>query len=687
MKRSTDSDYVSVGTYNFGGSSNVSIIPVSEDFREGVISVKFVIHSGCGDSATKNFASCAEMKFEGSDTSSDTTKSWDEEVAEYFTDSMLTELKAGVTDEEIALIQNPFLKRLAELMQSGEYSSEGKISSHQAIKSYNTLATEWSAPGCFYSQIEGVTGVMMSKGQYVVIVDGLDDTKSSISLRCIGWTVPEKQFFNSESFTLVNGVNIINKTTDWAGLAYVCNYNDAGAAKAVPPTVKVHIVGGKVNGIISNHKTNEENQALLNNACYTTIDCLGDKVQSVWEVNALKTYAKGSYVRYVNALDILIAWEQRLLGFEKYNMLPKNHTLAYVNYNFYMYQCGMGVTFMYNTQDRVCSPDNIMYRDDDVVWGLSHEWGHQHQMQPYFDWGGMSEVTNNMNSCYNVLHMGYSGGRVLSAWNSARNHFLNSSNTAYPGKASSARRNATLHAETAFKWCPAIRDFAAAQDTIISALDDKLFAIGNNEVGVEETLAPFFMLHCYFSEPQSEDMRTADDYYPDYTQDLYESLRNTAKHTTTEMTKYELLARAQNGDKSAYAEFAQRYPSSVWITNGYITASSNQNQNTLPFILNYMVKASEICHYNLYPFFEKFGYFRNMAIEIGDYGKYYYVMMADMFDEIKQDMADMATEKGWKSMDEDLVLKIANAALPQFKTPDIPNDRPLTATDLNSIAK
>jgi hypothetical protein len=76
-----------------------------------------------------------------------------------------------------------------------------------------------------------------------------------------------------------------------------------------------------------------------------------------------------------------------------------------------------------------------------------------------------------------------------------------------------------------------------------------------------------------------------------------------------------------------------------------------------------------------------------MAIEIGDYGKYYYVMMADMFDEIKQDMADMATEKGWKSMDEDLVLKIANAALPQFKTPDIPNDRPLTATDLNSIAK
>jgi hypothetical protein len=686
MKRSTDSDYVLVGTYDFAGSGNVSVMKVPEEFREGVVSVKFIVHSGCGDSATKNFASCAEMKFEGSDTDTDAI-SWDEEVATYFSDSMLTALKDGVTDKDIESIQNPFLKQLAELMKSGEYTSDGKISSHTAIKSYNTLATEWSAPGCFYSQIEGVTGVMMMKGKYVVIVDGLDDTKPSINLRCIGWTVKEGQFFTSESFTLVNGVNIINKTSDWSGLAYVCNYNDAGAAEDVPPTVKVHIVGGKVNGIISNHKTNEENQEALNNACYTTIDCVGDKVQSVWEVNALKTYAKGSYVRYLNALDMLIAWEQRLLGFEKYNMLPKNHTLAYVNYNAYMYQCGMGVTFKYDTQDRVCSPDNIMYRDDDVVWGLSHEWGHQHQMQPYFDWGGMSEVTNNMNSCYNVLHMGYSGSRVLSAWNLARAHFLDESNTAYPGKGSSARRKATLHAETAFKWCPAIRDFAAAQDTIITALTDKQFAVCNNEVGVEETLAPFFMLHCYFGEPQSEDMRTADDYYPDYTQDLYESLRNTAKHTTAEMTKYELLARAQNGGKAAYATFAERYPTSVWIKNGYITDSSNQNQNTLPFILNYMVKASELCHYNLYPFFEKFGFFRNVAMEIEDYGTQYYVMMADMFDEIKADMDEMATINNWKTMDDNLVLKIANAALPQFKTPEIPNDRPLTSDDLNSIAK
>jgi hypothetical protein len=244
-----------------------------------------------------------------------------------------------------------------------------------------------------------------------------------------------------------------------------------------------------------------------------------------------------------------------------------------------------------------------------------------------------------------------------------------------------------LHAETAFKWCPAIRDFAAAQDTIITALTDKQFAVCNNEVGVEETLAPFFMLHCYFGEPQSEDMRTADDYYPDYTQDLYESLRNTAKRTTAEMTKYELLARAQNGGKAAYATFAERYPTSVWIKNGYITASSNQNQNTLPFILNYMVKASELCHYNLYPFFEKFGFFRNVALEIGDYGTQYYVMMADMFDEIKTDMDEMATKNNWKTMDDNLVLKIANAALPQFKTPEIPNDRPLTSDDLNSIAK
>lgn len=38
---------------------------------------------------------------------------------------------------------------------------------------------------------------------------------------------------------------------------------------------------------------------------------------------------------------------------------------------------------------------------------LAHEWGHQHQLKPYFCWGGVSEVTNNLNAYYCLMHLGY----------------------------------------------------------------------------------------------------------------------------------------------------------------------------------------------------------------------------------------------------------------------------------------
>jgi len=163
--------------------------------------------------------------------------------------------------------------------------------------------------------------------------------------------------------------------------------------------------------------------------------------------------------------------------------------------------------------------------------------------------------------------------------------------------------------------------------------------------------------------------------------DLYQSLRNTPKTDTPD--KYELLARAQDGESGAYEKFIAAYPESVWTTQGYITASSNRYQNTLPFIYNYMVKASKLCGYNLYPYFEKWGFFRNIAIHIGDYADYYYVMMDDMFDEIESDMEALTDDEGnkLKTMDDDLIETISTADIPHFSTPDIPNDAPINAAD------
>ena len=68
--------------------------------------------------------------------------------------------------------------------------------------------------------------------------------------------------------------------------------------------------------------------------------------------------------------------------------------------------------------------NTLINRDDDAIWGLSHEWGHQHQLHPYFCWTGTTEVTNNVNSYYNVMKMGYRTSDKIDAWKPARKHFI-----------------------------------------------------------------------------------------------------------------------------------------------------------------------------------------------------------------------------------------------------------------------
>ena len=187
------------------------------------------------------------------------------------------------------------------------------------------------------------------------------------------------------------------------------------------------------------------------------------------------------------------------------------------------------------------------------------------------------------------------------------------------------------------------------------------------------------MLYCYFTNPDHEG------YYADFQQDMYEALRqndyengssiepdyeNGVKKAKTTVDKYELLARAQNNNKNnAYTEFTQAYPNSCWTTQKYITASAGQNQNSVPFIFNYVRKASKICGYNLYNYFERFGFFRTVILRIGDYGNKDYVMMKDMQEEFKADMEALRL----KEMSDELINAIADSPIPTFPRPNIPN--------------
>ena len=61
----------------------------------------------------------------------------------------------------------------------------------------------------------------------------------------------------------------------------------------------------------------------------------------------------------------------------------------------------------------------------------------KNQMTPYFNWPGLGECSNNMNSCYNSFHMGYACNNVKNEWAMARTQFFNSDPKA--GKVSKMR--------------------------------------------------------------------------------------------------------------------------------------------------------------------------------------------------------------------------------------------------------
>lgn len=708
-------------TVNMKERNAASVLNIPDNKQRGIKAIRFEIQTGGNEqSRDLDFASCAEMEFfavpEGDI----------DYTADYalFTDPVLSALKPGTTAADVEKMKSPFLKKLADMMLRGEYTSEGRVSTHETLWDVETLSERWNAPGKFYDRTQGVTGVMLTQGRFVVVVDGLTDQCPSTELKVTGWTVPEGQTVVEESFPLTNGINVIERTSEWNGLAYVGNYNTEALENGTAQDITVHIIGAPVNGYISNLKTNAENEETLRNAVYTCIDCVGSRVHSVWEVDALLTYTSGQYVRYLNVLDQLIIWEHRLLGLEKYKMVPNNKTLAYVNYNYYMYQGGKGVTFKYDCQSRVCSPDVLMTRDDDAIWGLSHEWGHQHQLTPYFRWSGMAEVTNNMFSAYNVLHMGYNvnasnyrGRFPKDKWlKHARAIFLDdkydrtvtepdpesgetkTANT--DGIVMACRPDAAKAAKEgrAFWWCKELKDFAQNQpmmptlrsdnpNTAVNAIE--AYSGDNGEL----ILAPYAALMFYFSEPQTD--RLPEDNLPDLWPDLFEALRQTDNPNGSSVEKqygidkYELLASIHNGNRTTdptinkAQQFRQLFPQSVWTTHNYFPTNEvlQWQQNSAPFILNVIRKASLLTRYNLFTYFERWGAISVCAIEQGDYGIQHYIMTQEMFDEFKADMTALEEQGLVRPLPDQLRDNIARAAFPTYSTPNIPNDRPVTADD------
>ncbi len=678
-----ETKYTSYGTYDWGESAATSTVMFGEEGLKNPQSIQFKVYSGGG-----NFASCAEMQFYANST--------DPALKEFsiFADDLYTTLRADVTEDDIARLTNPFVKSLAKKIYEGKYSTAYRVAEFPCLLAVETLSDLWNAPGKYYDQLAGVTGISFAPGTHAVIVSGLPKGKNA-TLKVVAWYNGKVggNFDGGDpqttTYSLSNGLNTIvydpvgNGLTfvapyisDYDGLAYI-DYHDAENPDAMP-NMKVHFVNGVVNGYLSPDKTNEEMHELTANAKNKHMDVLGKKAHSVWTSKGLHDYCKSTsgsigYRQYINTIDSLVQWEHDLLGLTKYNRLPKNRTFAYVNYTYYMFQGGLGVSFHQDQERRVLNCNTLINNDDDAIWGLSHEWGHQHQMHPYFCWAGQSEVSNNMFSYYNIMHMGYRRSDKINNWAPARRHMLNDE-TYSSGKEVSDARISMYNLAGSYGYSADLKALCLEmKDGIISAYaDNPLKAVSQLEIGDGEKLCPFIMLYTYF---------TRDAEYADFGPDLYESLRQTDDEngSTVEkkngVDKYELIASAQNYNKNGKLEVLKAtYPNSCWVKNNYITASNCAWQlNSAPAVLNFIRKTSRLTGYNLVPYFEKWGFIRTIAAKMGDYGDKRYLLTKAMYDEFIADMDALVADGTLKVMPEGMVEEISNAQDFFMDKPVIPN--------------
>ncbi|MBQ6964116.1 MAG: M60 family metallopeptidase [Bacteroidaceae bacterium] len=375
-------------------------------FQDGIkpLSIRVRILSGVND-----LGSCAEMKF-----LQDDNTSWSSSL---FADDLLTKLKDNVTDEDIEHETVPLLRELARQLRCGTYNTTYRVATYECYDSPQWLSEQWKTPGKCYDILQGVTGILMEPGNHLVMVSGLGE-QQEVRLKVVAWyTGSTGKNFNGgdpdiQTFHLKNGPNIVEYDSPWSGLAYV-SYFSNGHADECPP-IRVHFVGGTVNGYLSSDMTNEQMHQMTAAAPSRFIDLVSQKVHAVWTSAGMHEFCKADdgkspgYRQYMNILDTLMTWEQRLVGFEKYGRIPRNRTLLYVNFTFgSLFQGGLGISSHVDNEPSLLNCQSLIHNESETIWGLSHEWGHQHQVNPYFCWGGMAEVTNNINSYFNVMHMGY----------------------------------------------------------------------------------------------------------------------------------------------------------------------------------------------------------------------------------------------------------------------------------------
>lgn len=364
-------DFVKAGDYNFGQTANLYRLKLNETLRN-VTAFRFKITS-----SNNGQVSCAEMSFYTKRVSAAT---------ELFTDETCSELKPGVTLQEIeALDDNTdgFLKKIARFMYENSYPME-RIQTYQPYMTIETVCRRLKTSN--YNRFENPTGIYFTSGEKAVVF--VAETTASVMLRVVDWSKAGNE--QKSLYTLLPGTNVL--TIAQKGLGYIEYYTDD---YETAPEVKIHIASGIVNGYFDLERGDQDAKytALLNNAKSAecpNLDIRGKYVQLCFDKASLLDKNPDRGREMIQEYDHIIKMEQDVMGVDAYQLRTTNRMFARRSYSGAPNANGWGVSF----PGVNVIPENI--RKDS--WEIAHEFGHINQVRPGLKWQGTTEVTNNIYS-------------------------------------------------------------------------------------------------------------------------------------------------------------------------------------------------------------------------------------------------------------------------------------------------
>ena len=394
-----EDEWQPVMSYDFADTAQ----PVKVVFPERLIGVK-ALRLNVGEIPSWNI-SVAEIEFyAGNPENFDYTT--------LFTDPSCSELREGVTEQDIDNCPLSFYRRIAYYMYHDRYPREFRIADYKAVDNPTVQSSKEMANP--YSRLDDMTGMVVDAGEELVVladVKGRTDVKLGVVM--FDRAAEQSNGINTiKEFPLQSGVNRI--TMPQHGHLYV-QYKAPDDWRTAPE-VRVHFAsGGKVQGYYDsqNPALAKRGRELLNNArSYRTFDAVGRFSHLVFEVGQFKSYTS-DMENLMNIYDEIMYRSQVFLGLKRHrdrddmrhNRLVYN--ICWDNSNANMYTSNYYVSVVYKQGNFVYALQDPGLRSERCQV-VVHELGHVHQF-PFIRMGGdFNEISNNILQMYIVRE--YFGG-------------------------------------------------------------------------------------------------------------------------------------------------------------------------------------------------------------------------------------------------------------------------------------